>query len=103
MTETLEVMPLDSDQQAKAEFRAGLEEIRLSFRESGRFMEASRVGRVLRSDRRFDRVFNRAQDKAIGEWDSNADGEFLKWFLEWLEDGGWELILEIIKALMALG
>lgn len=87
---------------ARQDFRAALVEIQEVSRQERKFLQAARVRRVLRNPRKFDELFEKAQDearKSLPDGTVGADGEFLKWFLEWLEDGGWQLILDIIKAL----
>lgn len=66
---------------------------------------AIRLRRVIRSDRLFEAVYCHSLALAATHYAHSAefgDGEFLKWLLEWFADGGWEIIIEFIKALLPL-
>lgn len=92
----------------RGDFEDGLDEILKSARADRDFTTAMRVRRVLRRRALFEKAYQESVNASatalvasprVSEF---GDGEFGKWFLEWLADGGWETILEIIKSLITL-
>jgi len=82
-------------------FRAGLKEMRSELARSWKFFQAAKVRTVLNFLRLFEEAYQRAVQKAgeaaIERGIHIAEaGDFFKWFLEWLQNGGWEFILDII-------
>lgn len=69
------------------------------------------IRRTLRRERVFERKLVQASEQ-FEEWMEKenpsvsvlelGDGELMKWFLEWLQNGGWETILKIIMDLISL-
>lgn len=86
-------------QDNRSEFRDYLKETRLYLWFEGKPLQAMRVGKVLRKKKLFDAVLKESATQATAVLGTHtmADGELFKWFLEWLQDGGWEFILKIIK------
>lgn len=92
----------------RGDFEDGLEEMLAASRSNREFTVAMRLRRVLRRRSLFEKVYQASVEASatalvasprVSEF---GDGEFGKWFLEWLSDGGWETILEIIKTLISL-
>ena len=92
----------------RSELRSGLGEMQQAFRESGRFMDAFRVGKILRKKKLFEKLYTQTMQQAAADLLASprssefGDGEFGKWLIEWFSDGGWEIIIEFIKALLPL-
>lgn len=92
--------------QVKEEYRGALElQAELAFQDQD-FILAFFLSRSLRRDRVFERQFRKVAERFAG-WVQESkgtsvsaigDGELFKFFLDWLKDGGWEIILEIIKS-----
>lgn len=65
-----------------------------------------RLRRCLFRPRVFNRVINYVESTAVAAYlddpVASANGEFVKWFLDWFANGGWEAVLEFIKALLPL-
>lgn len=82
-----------------------LEDWRDSAYSAGDWLTAFRIRRVLRRPRKLNQLFEKsmqaAQDQRAKEG-VQADGEFLKWFIEWFSNGGAQVILEFIKQLIPL-
>jgi hypothetical protein len=74
--------------------------------ESGNRMMARRLRRCLMRPRIFNRIVSYTEEAAVplylADQDALAGGEFVKWFLDWFANGGWEAVLEFIKALLPL-
>lgn len=72
--------------------------------------EARRINRALSNERIFNRIVSRVERDAIpqfmAESQSNpslqADGELIKWLVEWFSNGGWETIIKFIEKLLPL-
>lgn len=88
----------------REEFRDYLKETRMMLWNDGKVLQAMRVGKVLRRKKLFNAVLSECATQAntVLGTHTMADGELFKWFLEWLQDGGWEFILKIIKDLIGL-
>lgn len=65
---------------------------------------------VRRNPRRRERIIRRVECEAIPLFfkaceqnpSLRSDGEFFKWLVEWFSNGGWEVILKFIMALLPL-
>lgn len=105
------VQALLSGFDGRAEFREGLKEMRQHFLATGQFFNAMRVAKILKKKNEkklFEKLYQQSMEKAAQDLLASAraqefgDGEFAKWLIEWFSDGGWEIIIEFIKALLPL-
>lgn len=94
-----------SNTDLKDQFREALSGTRDDMRSQRKWLEASRINRVLRREKLFDAVYQQAAMVSAAQFvhsEAFGDGEFGKWFLDWFSNGGWEVIVEFIKALIGL-
>lgn len=112
VSETMEVNLLHADDEARHEFRQGLYRMSADLdRKRGprAWIAGWKVEKVLSDDQLFEKAFAKSQasfsaDMAAKGLDvTKAErGDLFKWWLEWLQDGGWETILQIIMDLVKL-
>lgn len=85
-------------------FVESLEQLRIDLRRSGKWIKSWKVGQVLQSDTALSSVYQQTVRTAAASYVvTNANGDFAKWFLEWLQNGGWAFILKIIMDLISIG
>lgn len=105
--DTAQISALIGDFDGRDDFRAFLKEARDSCRSQWNFVDAMRINRVLLNRQLFEKAYTEALTRsaqallASGRASEFGDGEFAKWFLEWLIEN-WPTILEIIKALIPI-
>lgn len=87
-----------------------LQQLRIDLRRSGRWVQSNRVRRVLNNSKLLNKSYERAvQAAAVGFAQKHGDqavevanGEFIQWFIDWLQNGGWEFILQMIRDIIGL-
>lgn len=99
------LVQFNQDYDYREEFREAVIMTLQELREEKKFIQAARVRRFLRSEKKLEQAYNMATSESavlFAQDEKLANGDFAKWFLEWLENGGWELIVKIIKEVIGL-
>lgn len=104
-----EIALLLSSFDGRAGFRSLLEEMRHAAISERDFVTALRLRKVMRRRSLFESAYEFAvREAATALFNSPrrnefGDGEFAKWFLDWLANGGFEAILDFIAGLIGIG
>lgn len=97
--------------EAEEMFADAVENQQKELRNQGKFGQAVICRRTLRNERLFKAAYEHWLSTGVtafvaqrGEVNASelGDGELLKWLLEWFSNGGWQVIIEFIKALIPL-